>query len=95
MISPPSGNLPAPPIGGFRARVPGPRPLAHQIGRRVFCLGCLPPTGAQRLADEGAEVGDVHPWTVDLWPGEKDLRCDVCGDVLLQAPADEDDDEEE
>ncbi|MEU4406265.1 hypothetical protein AB0F88_17220 [Streptosporangium sp. NPDC023963] len=84
---------------GFRARVPGPPPIAYQLGdQRVLCApGCLSHEDAQTLADTEQHVGDVHPWTVDLDPDEEALRCDGCGAVLLQAPpiTDEDDSKEQ
>ncbi|MFI6290086.1 hypothetical protein ACIBEJ_00790 [Nonomuraea sp. NPDC050790] len=75
-------------LTGPALRRPGLRPLAHQLGNgRVLCLpGCISDTEAQALADAGGHVGDVHPWTVDLYAGDDDLRCDGCGRVLVHAP---------
>lgn len=69
------------------------QPIAYQLtDRRVLCTPwCLPARQAQQIVDEGGHAGDVHPWTVDLYPEDKDLSCDGCGRVLVQAPAVEDD----
>jgi hypothetical protein len=73
----------------------GPEPIAYQVDdERVLCAPyCLSHAEAQALVDAGQRAGDVHPWTVDLWSGDPDLRCSGCGSVLVQAPPDIDDDE--
>jgi hypothetical protein len=71
---------------------PPPLPIAWQLGdgsdREVLCVAaCLSEAQAQRLADAGEYVGDIHPWTCDIDPGSPHLKCDRCGRVLVRAPA--------
>ncbi|WP_370026512.1 hypothetical protein [Planotetraspora sp. GP83] len=63
-------------------------PIAYHLddGRVLCAPGCLTHTRAQVIADAGSELGEVHPWTVDLYHGDKDLTCSACGRVLVQAP---------
>lgn len=51
------------------------------------CLDCLPNREAARRVEAGEQIGEAYPWTVDLEPGGDDFRCEVCGDVILAAPA--------
>src|SRR3954469_6599528 len=84
---------PFPPPGYVRPT--GPQPIGYQVDdERVLCApGCLSHQEAQALVDSGQRAGDVQPWTVDLWPGDPDLRCSGCGRVLVQAPTDSDENE--
>jgi hypothetical protein len=75
--------------------VGGSAAIAYQVDdERLLCApGCLSHAEAQALVDAGRRVGDVQPWTVDLWSGEPDLTCAGCGRVLVQAPPDIDENE--
>ncbi|MFF3665416.1 hypothetical protein [Microtetraspora malaysiensis] len=75
----------------------GPDPIAYQVADdRVLCApGCLTHAEAQAIVDSGRRAGDVHRWTVDLYPGDADLRCDGCRRVLVQAPPDDEPNDEE
>ncbi|GAA3027533.1 hypothetical protein [Streptosporangium longisporum] len=74
-----------------------PEPIGYQVDdERVLCApGCLSHEDAQARADAGHRAGDVQPWTVDLWPGDPHLTCSRCGRVLVQAPPDTGEDDEE
>ncbi|KAA9379688.1 hypothetical protein F5972_08530 [Microbispora cellulosiformans] len=78
-------------------RTPPVEPIAYNLpGGRVLCApGCMSHQEAQDLADAGREAGEVHPWTVDLWPGDPDLVCSGCGRPLVKAPACTPDDDED
>ncbi|GAA3173227.1 hypothetical protein [Nonomuraea salmonea] len=66
----------------------GPLPIAYQLDDdRMLCSGnCLGELAAAALADAGQHVGDVHPWTVDLYPGDPAVCCSGCGATILPAP---------
>jgi hypothetical protein len=79
------------------------KPIAYQVGgKAVLCTAsCMTPSVAQLvtdsldpiMADGHDALGDVHPWTVDLFEGDDDLRCDNCRRVLVRAPQLDEEDE--